>query len=293
VQVKTGDNFDDELDININFNRYNSLFYLLNDIRGICFDTHKRVNINIDCNWTHYIPNECYLVLVTLVNELRSLNIDVKISIDVESNSDFIRYASRINFFKQIGIDFVESFNRHSTKNSLIEISELKGYGFSEELTTLIEKNIKMSDSDSYSLFVALGELSTNIEIHSKANKPYFICQKYENRIDFMFADAGIGVRRSLNIAYPNYSNEDAVKECIKWQVGNGRGRGEGLTVVSEIARRFEGEFLLLSGGNYIQIKNGNESLSTNSNWRGTLVKCRYYLKDQLNINLIYKDYGK
>lgn len=227
------------------------------------------------------------MVIVCLVNELRSLGKAVIVNFDTNQECDTIRYASRINFFANLGIDYTEKFVRHDASENLIEITKIQdnSYGLDEKIVKILKSNFYLSDEDSETLIKVFYELVSNITLHAKAkNQGYLYCQRYKNSntLELIIIDAGVGIKNSLNTAYPDFTNEIALKECIKCAVTDGNGRGIGLFYITELLKKNKGTFLIFSGNNGMLINAVRTELFDIPNWDGTIIKCVFNTKNAL-----------
>jgi hypothetical protein len=280
--------------VDINLNNYNSIYTTINSIsKG---DSEKpEITFNITYTCSNYINTDCYLLIVCVVNELRSLGKIVHVNFDTQQECDTIRYASRINFFSNLGIEYKETFERHDTSGSLLEITNISqdSYGLDENIITLLQNNFDLCEEDCECLITIFYELICNITLHSNSkNGGYLYCQKFKkkNSLELIMADFGIGIRKSLRTAYPDYTNETALLECIKFEVTSGNGRGHGLFIISELLKRNKGEFRLISKNNSIVVVEESVELLNHASWDGTIVKCTFNLNNPLPLKEIINE---
>src|SRR5688500_16170832 len=81
-----------------------------------CFDLGKysTINLTIDFYGTIHIHPEVLVIIVAVVQYVRAKGKTVDITIkNANYNENVTNYVSRINFFQQLEVDFVEQFNRN------------------------------------------------------------------------------------------------------------------------------------------------------------------------------------
>ncbi|WP_281227681.1 hypothetical protein [Flavobacterium aquiphilum] len=243
-------------------------------------DISKDLDIIIKFECKGFIKAEVYLLIVSFVNEMRCNGKTVNITLLNEKDCSAISYASRIDFFKQLKIDYNDRNQRHDVSGNLIPITNI-GLGvmdLSREILNVFRKDFKMSEEDVMQLSLIINEMFCNTTLHSKSKSgAYLYCQKYKimNALEFILVDSGIGIKSSLqkNEDYKNISNRDAVSRSLEFGVTCGEGRGHGLYFASEFVRLNNGEMCLVSGDSRIIVKNQVVNNITNDNWNGVYLK--------------------
>lgn len=263
-------------------------------------DISKDLDLTIEFECKGFVKAEVYLLIVSFVNEMRSNNKVVTITFPIEKECQAINYASRIDFFQHLNIQFNEKNKRHNVSGDLIPITNIESgvYDLSKEILSIFKNDFKISEDDVFQLSLIINEMFCNTTIHSKSKSgAYLYCQKYKktNELEFILVDSGIGIKSSLqkNPIHQNISNYDAVSKSIEFEVTCGEGRGHGLYFASEFTRRNNGEMYLLSGDNRIVIKNQSVNNITNDNWNGVYLKILFKFDSNISLKelMLEKEY--
>ncbi|WP_376777594.1 hypothetical protein [Flavobacterium covae] len=280
--------------ITIDLNRGKNLFSIIEDLSQI--DTSKDTTFTFEYTCGNYVENNGYLLLSCFINQMRHDNPNriIDILLDTDSDCKTVQYASRIDFFKNLNIDFTENFKRKPNDGRFIEIMNLPPmYGFPHELESVFKDKFNFNQQDTEDLVDLIGEVISNTKMHAETKLgSYLYCQKFKNYLEVIAVDCGIGVRKSFEKVYPNITNEEAIKKTIIFGEGDGNGRGQGLYFVSEFMRRNNSEFLLISGDKNIEIRNGNTYISSNENWKGTFLRLKINLKLSVPLKTLYAEKG-
>lgn len=262
-------------------------------------DISQDLDITLEFECIGFVKAEVYLLIVSFVNEMRCNDRIVNITLLNENECSSINYASRIDFFKQLNIDYNERIKRHNVSGNLIPITNI-GLGvmdLSGEILNVFKKDFKMSDEDVFQLSLIINEMFCNTTLHSKSKSgAYLYCQKYIalNELEFILVDSGIGIKSSLqkNPIYANISNGEAVSKSIEFEVTCGEGRGHGLYFASEFVLRNNGEMYLLSGDNRLIVKNKAVNNITNDNWNGVYLKFLFKFDSVISLRELMDEKG-
>lgn len=281
----------ESIELNLMFRWSNSLFDILTQLNGLGteYETYK---FNLIFENAKFIKSDGLLLFTSFVNELRALKKEVIVNFSPTEVFNTINYASRINFFKNINVEFRESFVRHPNSGRFIEINHIPqdSYGLPHELNVMIQKEFGLNESKSETIITLFYEFIANVSLHSKsANGGYLFFQKYPatNQIDIIIVDSGRGILESLKEAYPEIDNRTALQNCLQLGVTSGNGRGRGLFIASELAVQNNGAFKIVSGGN-IRIKDGfYDRIYNYPMWNGTFLKWTFNVGLDLDIDLI------
>jgi hypothetical protein len=280
--------------ITIDLNKGKNLFSIIEDLSQI--DTSKDIMFTFEYTCGNYIENNGYLLLSCFINQMRHDNPNriIDILLDTDSDCNTVQYASRINFFKSLNINFPEKNKRRPSGDRFIEIMNLPPmYGFPNELRTVFKDKFNFNYEDTEDLVFLIGEVISNTKMHAETKLgSYLYCQKFKNYLEIIAVDAGIGIQKSFQKVYPNITNEEAINKTIIFGEGDGNGRGQGLYFVSEFMRRNNSEFLLISGDKNIEVKNGNTYISSNENWKGTFLRLKINLNLTVTVNTLLAEKG-
>lgn len=126
----------------------------------------------------------------------------------------------------------------------------------------------------------AINEITDNVLVHSESVIGGLVqvstFQRSKKRVQFVVADAGLGIPRTLKEAYPEISDIDALDKAIKEGVTRDKkiGQGNGLFGTYEICAKSGGSFSLYSGHAKLEFseKNGLSIKNEKIPYAGTLV---------------------
>ena len=242
------------------------------------------INIRIDWSNTYAISPDYLALIVSAVNYLRENNISLKGSfINMNPNSDCVKYSSRMDFFKNLGFEYDESFNRNSSEGRFTEITP-----FSEpnafELHKTVMKVLINQDLNEDMLAVldyCLWEVIDNTLNHSGqkfeygAGQGFLCCQNFpqSKKLKIIISDTGKGIHQALTShpesEYKDLSEAEAVERCIDKGVTNSMGMGFGLFSTSELIKHNEGTMIIHSGNHQLVLKD-SVTINKTSKWQGT-----------------------
>jgi hypothetical protein len=266
----------------------NSIIRKLSDI-----NTEIDLNLNLEISCQGFIQADVYLILVSFVNSMISEGKKVNVVLINKDDCPAVTYASRIDFFKHLNIDYDEKIVRKNSSGNLIPITNI-GSGvmdLSNEILTIFKKDFNMKPIDVSQLSLIISEMFCNTTIHSKSKSgAYLYCQKYKktaNYLEFILVDSGIGIKNSLqkNKKYENISNRESIVKAIQYGITCGEGRGHGLYFASEFVKRNNGEMVLISGDDRIIIKNNVTNFGTNHCWNGVYLKLLLKFDSEVSLN--------
>lgn len=150
-------------------------------------------------------------------------------------------------------------------------------------LTQHIEIEISVLQAMSYCFY----EILDNVLTHSGKELGVVITQynPSTHRLRFLVADDGMGIRESLseNQAYANISEGDALRECIKDSVTDGKGMGFGLYSTALLARDAGLSFQIHSGSSKLLYQNDTTEVLQAEPWQGTTVFLELQTNKEIN----------
>lgn len=261
------------------------------------YTTKNDTHLKILYDGTGFVPSEVYPVVCSFMNEVKKQGYQSLCTSDVLHGCIVMNYASRIDFFKNLEIPYVEYFSRHGHSSKFIEITNAPKncYGISHCFSEIFSEGFGLTEEEAYFVGFFIDEMIGNVTMHSKSESgAYFYCQKYPSKggLEIIIADSGIGISRSLQRINPNQINAFYLSESIKFGVTNGEGRGHGLYFISEFLRRNDGIFELWSGGNYLKILHGHEVIHNCLPWKGVILKFFIKFDIKVTLNQLFKEKG-
>ena len=273
------------VDIYLDFRRVNGHHDITKILSpGFTCSAGDRINLKIDLNRTGLLYPDYLLLVVAFINHFRSNGIELNHEIvNLNSYSDKVKYASRINFFNLIGHEFTEDFIRHSSSGRFTEIVEFTNDNANtlhdELIKILIQNNVQ--DHVMITLNYCLWEVIDNTLNHSSNTFKYgdgkgFLCSQYFPNlgvIRIMIADTGIGIHESLTTRpgtqFGSLTPKESVLRCIEKGVTNGGGMGFGLWSAAELIRLNQGRMIIHSQDYCLTCKN-QVNIEQVSPWKGT-----------------------
>ena len=154
-------------------------------------------------------------------------------------------------------------------------------------MTSHFEIEVSVLQALSYCLY----EMMDNIHIHS--GKPLGMAMTHydsrEKTLSILIADDGKGIKASLseNDAYKDIAEADALKICLEDKITDGKGLGFGLYTISRLVDSIGKEFILHSGIHKLERKAGEQAVSENGLWQGTLIYMVIGTSEEIDPNQI------
>ena len=277
------------MNIDISLKKVYNMVDLIKQIEPIFFLKKLKIssiNLNIDIDVKFVNPG--YLTLIVAAcNWAKENGIIIEYNINNDSRN---YYPYRINFFKLLGAKVYEPFYRRFSNNGrFIEITPLPFDNMKkimidtnviDEIIRIIKNNYKIESSIYTSLNYCLWEQVDNIANHSSIKGTgYTVAQHYptNKKILLCVVDTGIGVYEALTNSpgtkYKSLTYKEAISDCIKEKVTNGKGMGNGLYHSAKFIQANKGDFVLYSGNYYIEIGNGViRETKRGPYWHGTII---------------------
>ncbi|AYN00846.1 hypothetical protein EAG08_11455 [Chryseobacterium sp. 3008163] len=209
----------------------------------------KKIILNYKCE---FINGEVFALINSYINYLKSKNIEFEFENSMECEAS--DYLARINFFKNIGVDYDEKFTKTNTSN-LIEITEFTSSNM-YDVTTKVKQNLKLDNRILTCIDYCLGEILGNVDMHSNSKAGGVIFArtfKKKKYIKLIIIDNGDGFLKS-------FENDSRVKDLSKEEIlerslqegfksAKSEGRGYGLFHVKEFISKSDGIFYINTCG--------------------------------------------
>lgn len=132
-------------------------------------------------------------------------------------------------------------------------------------------------------------EILDNVLTHSGKELGTVITYYDDTRdsLRILVADDGIGVRASLasDEKYADITESNALLECIKDSVTDGKGMGFGLYATSRLASNVGMRFEIASGTHKLLFENSGYRVVSSDVWNGTIVYLDLYTNRELDPN--------
>ncbi|MFS4481570.1 ATP-binding protein [Hyunsoonleella sp. 2307UL5-6] len=264
---------------------------------------HFTINLN-----TYSMLYSDHLVLIgSTVNHLRNLGVTVTGNFqDFRDDSAQVQYASRVNFFEQIGFTYQESFRRQNTSGRFTEIKRFdncNSIDIHKEIMKILIKDA-INEDMLIVLDYCLWEVIDNTIRHSQSDgtlnngSGYVSCQYFptNKQIRIIIADNGQGIHKALtthpNSAYKHFNEAQSVEHCIDRGVTNSTGMGFGLWATSTLIKENGGKLIIHSGNNSLEIDSSKSVLSA-SKWQGAYTYIRVNTDVAVTYDKIFTDDGQ
>ena len=167
------------------------------------------------------------------------------------------QYLSRMNLFRHLGIEYEETYERHSEVGRFIPLHLIDSSDAVlpavEAIADLILHQFEDARNFLPAVEWAVCEIVDNIRIHSETPVPGAVCAQYfpeRHRLDVGVCDMGRGIKASLAESYDLFSHGDAVTKALERGVTRNKevGQGNGLAGSLEIAKANQGAFRIWTG---------------------------------------------
>lgn len=276
----------------IDFKYIESLIDVLKVLEEVFF-TEGEFCIEINIPAAKMIYPEYLIVIVGAIRFLRYKGIKCSIKVNNPGNNT---YVSRINFYKELGLDIPEYFKRHDSTGRFIEITPFNkdnSVQVTNDIMKIIKENFNIDKNLIGCLNYCLFEMIDNVQNHAESPiDGYTVAQYYPNlqELRIVILDTGIGIYRSLTKSekYKDLSPEKALLYCTEKGVTRGYGCGNGLYDVRRIICDNDGELKIFSGDNYLDLSRHSLSVQKSPYWQGTIIYVRINTNKTVNIEKLF-----
>lgn len=199
---------------------------------------------------------------------------NLKDCIDSNGIKENVRqYISRMDFFKYVGLQQIEDFNRHAEKNRFLPLLVIQDdfdiNSLVNRLMDIIVSKLEVQDSVKSAIDYSIGEILDNVEMHAQSKIGGLLGAQYFPNLGFLevcVADGGIGIDSSMkeNQIYAKLSSEDRMAKAFERKTGQWIGKedygsekvsgGVGPSVLSNFVRAANGNLLAIANESSIKI---------------------------------------
>ena len=230
------------------------------------------------------IYSDYLLLIVASLDRLKLIGYRVSYELDLASiDKDKLDYVSRVDFFKNLGIQYHEDFERYRTIGRFTEIRSFDN----KNAILLYERMMSVLKHDEINvemlavLNFCLWEVIDNTLNHSGAGFVFgrgtgYGCIQYfptHKEIRIIIADCGVGIHHALtqhpNSNYKSLTEREAVLAAVQKGVTNGEGRGFGLWATAELIKHNQGKLKIHSGNSLLEVTD-DQKVKEAPFWRGT-----------------------
>ena len=298
------------MDFNISTLDTKSALKLLNDFNNSIMLFEDEVKFHFDCTWVQPLG---MLLSIAGIRSFRNSNKEIPFIFSTNNECKALDYASHMGFFKAISemikignepgqalgnenyipitiIDFDALWKKDIADGNIGTLNETI-----ERESKRLSKVLCRSNVDLQKLFTyIIRELLRNIPEHAESHKAYICAQYWQNNslAEIAIADEGIGIKNSLrkNNVHKDYiySNIDALECAIKPGISQSfspstkikkddtwTNSGFGLYMTSEICKKLNGEFWIISGDKALEIDSKEKKIH-NTFLEGTAIGIKF-----------------
>lgn len=274
-----------ELKIDNNDNSHECVLHKCNELIDFY---HKNPNAKIIFNikGLSFIYPDYAILLLCAFKYLESKQIFVRGELKY-TNSQCVSYLAQMGFFKNLNINIPPKI-RNKQKNSYVEIQkydENNQVEICNSLLKVIKANSVIHDNVFTSLDYCFNEILDNVLLHSEVAHGWVVMQYFPgmNAIRLIVCDFGIGINEALKSKY-DFSEQEAIQNCIQKGITNGKGQGHGLFATSEFIKLNKGWMSIVSGNKKLDMNEGDLWVKNTPFWQGTCI----YLRINTNLDVDY-----
>lgn len=156
-------------------------------------------------------------------------------------------------------------------------------YAVYQRIVSMLTQHIEIETTILQAMSYCFYEILDNVLTHSGKELGVVVTQYDASKhcLRILVADDGMGIQESLseNRVYASITEQDALRECIKDSVTDGKGMGFGLYSTALLARDAGHAFEIHSGYSRLTYHNSQTEVHPSDFWQGTKV----YLELQTN----------
>lgn len=258
------------------------------------------------------IMPEYLVIIISAINDARLRGVNVlypdydkratKLNEIYKNNKSRNSYASRMNFFKLLGIKYNEYYVRRNPNDNFIEITKMdistdsyhNDIALVNKIMKIFDKHIELDNTVLRVLNFCLWELIDNINNHSNSESYTIVAQYYPSQeaIRLCLIDNGIGVYKALTetegTKYSYFTPKEALTKCTDASITDGKGAGFGLYSFKKFVEENKGHLIIHSGDYCQELKQGKTNVYRCPHWQGTIVYCKIKTKNKVDYNRIF-----
>lgn len=278
---------------------------LIKKMNEICIRGNTDIEFDFQSEWVDPLG---MILCCSSIKSLREKHKDISMTMLDPTEANAADYAGHMGFFKYVS-DLINIGNRpgeapggyNYVPITIIDFDELQRREIASgnycELNDTIENESQklanvlcQSDNNMKQLFsYIIREILRNTPEHSESNQAIICAQYWKNgKAEIAILDEGIGIKNSLrkNAVHREYISTDldalesAVQPGISQAFSPDRmnrsenawsNSGFGLYIASEICKRLDGEFWMVSGNNAIRL-NQYKTTTFETSFKGTAI---------------------
>jgi|GEM_PF-2357881 len=258
----------------------------------------KKLIIKYNCD---FIKGEIFALINSYIKYLKSESVDFELDFGDSLDCEVTDYLARINFFKNLDIEYIEKFTR-ADLDSLIEITEftsLNVHNVATRLGYLLKQNLKLDDRILTCIDYCLGEILGNVEMHSNSKSGGVIfAQTFKKKkyIKLIIIDNGEGFFKSFegDELANNITKEELLQKSLDegFKSSKSEGRGYGLFHVKEFISKSNGIFYINTCGSVLFSKDSGFSVKKCSHWQGSIIALKINTEIEIDPEKVFTSEG-
>ncbi|WP_304518133.1 ATP-binding protein [Cecembia rubra] len=287
-----------EINLVIDFSKNSNHSELIGQITSLfVLAPESSLDLKLKLGRDHFLYSDYLLLLISSLRYLDTRNIKVNGLIeDFSMDSPQVQYASRVNFFKLLGLNLDEKLPRRDPSGRFTEITFFDKRNIKQVFDSIM-KILLVNGVNEDMLTVlnfCLFEVLDNALNHSSEEFKYgvgsgFSCAQFfpkNQEVRIIIADTGQGIYSALTkhpkSKFKNLSEGEAVLRSVDKGVTNSEGMGFGLWATAEMMKKNKGDFIIHSGNYQLN----NFELHKVPFWQGTYT----FLRINTNVPVNYEE---
>lgn len=241
------------------------------------------LELEIDFQSVRFVSPLSLGIIAAFVEKLRLWH---DVTVECVNCHEISDYVSRMNFFREVGVEYDEWFERRDSAGRFIPITRITDENRAElpsRLSRIMQDNWDgIDDTIIAVLDWSIAEIIDNVANHSMSNMDAFVVAQHfpnKRRLDFIVIDGGIGIPNRLTSReiYSHLSKVDALEMAVEKDVtvDPETNRGAGLYYTKRIIEENGGILRINSDEAELMINGGEKTVSFAPEWQGTIVQLR------------------
>jgi len=220
------------------------------------------------------------------------------------ADDDVQQYLCRMDFYRELGVEFPEDFRRYDATGrfrEMVWLREERGIDrVATDLVRVVSADVPMNESLQRSLEYAIAEIASNVFHHAKSHTGGFLCaQKYRRHkmVEVAVADCGIGIRAAMSQVYQDLRAPESAGSALELAIQRGTtsrpdyNTGNGLFFTTEVIRANGGQAIIRSEQAVLTATADGNTITNRPYWQGTLVCLQFRLDAEADLTALFNQY--
>lgn len=254
------------------------------------YEDNPQASLSIDFDGCEFIYPDYASLFICTLKYLDHLGYTVSGTINLDENSNPGIYLAGMKFFEHLNTTLPFKIKEADSQKSVV----IQHYNSENQLEVLnhilkiLREKSSLDDNVYTGLDYCFNEILDNVLNHSGTGKGLVAAQYFEslNSIRLIVCDYGMGIYESLRHVY-NYTEDQAMLNCIVSGITNGKGQGHGLYATSTFVKLNKGWLSIISGNKILTVSENETKLTDIDKWQGTAI----YIRINTNVSVDYKEF--